>query len=56
MLSPDLLEKILNRIAPTKEERLAIAAERSREFNDRVAKQFESMKMTPELLAKRCTL
>lgn len=56
MLSEKLLEKILQRIAPTKKERLALAAERSRIFNERAAREHEAQKMTPELLAKRCTL
>lgn len=56
MLSENLIEKILQRIAPTKEERLALAAERSRIFNEEAAKQHEAQKMTPEILAKRCTL
>lgn len=56
MLSENLLEEILQRIAPTKEERLAQHAERSRLFNERADREHEAQKMTPEILAKRCTL
>ena len=51
-----LFEKARLAIAPTKKERLKLAAERSREFNERMEANERSMRMTPELLAKRCTL
>lgn len=56
MVTDKLFDKILERIAPTKEERLAQHAERSRIFNERAEREHEAQKMTPELLAKRCTL
>lgn len=51
-----LIEEVRLRMAPTKEERLKLAEERSRAFNERANADFQSMLMTPELLAKRCTL
>lgn len=56
MLSKNLIEKIRQRIAPTREERLALHAERSKKFNEQAQKDFESMRLTPEILNKRCTL
>jgi hypothetical protein len=40
----------------TKAERMAAHRKRSKEFNERCAIDFENQKVTPELLAKRCTL
>lgn len=51
-----LFEKVRMTIAPTKKERLRLAAERSREFNKHMEANERSMRMTPELLEKRCTL
>lgn len=51
-----LFEKVRQAIAPTREERLKLAAERSRIFNEKADANMRSMQMTPELLAKRCTL
>jgi hypothetical protein len=56
MITDNLFDKILAQIAPTREERLAQAADRSRVINERLAKQHEAQRVTPELLAKRCTL
>lgn len=56
MLNDKLYAKVLESIAPTREERLAMAAERSRVFNERAEREHEAQRMTPELLAKRCTL
>lgn len=51
-----LFEKVRLAIAPTRKERLKLAAERSRLFNEKAGANMRSMQMTPELLAKRCTL
>lgn len=52
----NLVKEVRKRMGPTREARLADARERSRIFNERAAEDFERQKMTPELLAKRCTL
>ncbi len=51
-----LCEAARQRIAPTRKERLALAAERSKVFNERCRKDFESQRMTPELLRKTIDL
>lgn len=40
----------------TKQERLAAHTKRSIEFNRKAQEDFESQRVTPELLNKRCTL
>lgn len=40
----------------TKAERMADHRKRSKEFNRRCAEDFENMKITDELLSRRCTL
>lgn len=52
----ELIMVALKRQGPTRTIRLAAAAERSKVFNAMAAEDFEKMKVTPELLAKRCTL
>lgn len=56
MLSEGLIEKILQRVAPTKEERTLIAQKRMTELNHRLERQLEAQRMTPEVLNKACTL
>lgn len=51
-----LIAAALKRQGPTRAIRLAAAAERSKVFNAMATEDFEKMKVTPELLAKRCTL
>lgn len=51
-----LIEETRARMGATREIRLAKAMERSRVFNIRAERELESQRMTPELLAKRCTL
>lgn len=51
-----LVTAALKRQGPTRAARLAAHAERSRVFNAMTADDFEKQKVTPELLAKRCTL
>lgn len=53
------LEELCKRVRDsmgTKEERMAAHAKRSADFNKRCAEDFEKQRVTPELLAKRCTL
>lgn len=52
----EVIKKTRLRMGATLEIRLARARERSRVFNERAERDLESQRMTPELLAKRCTL
>jgi hypothetical protein len=52
----NLIRETRKRMGPTRAARLADAQERSRVFNERCATDLENQKVTPELLAKRCTL
>lgn len=52
----ELVKATRKAIAPTKRERLALAAQRSKEFNDRAEADFKAQQLTQELLDKRCTL
>lgn len=52
----NLIRETRKRMGPTRAVRLADARERSRVFNERAEADFEKQRMTPELLAKRCTL
>lgn len=51
-----MLDEVRRRMGPTREARLADARKRSEEFNRRAEIDFENQRMTPELLARRCTL
>lgn len=54
------LEKLIHetriRMGATRAIRLKAAKERSRAFNEQCTRDYELQKLTPELLAKRCTL
>ena len=52
----DLVKTARLRMGPTKAIRLRKARERSEEFNRQAELDFQSQLLTPELLAKRCTL
>jgi len=52
----DLCAAARKRMGATKAIRLRDASERSRVFNAKAEADFEAMRMTPELLARRCTL
>lgn len=51
-----LIKKARQRMGATKAIRLADAKERSRIFNEHADRDLALQQMTPELLAKRCTL
>lgn len=51
-----LIKAARKRMGPTKAIRLKEAAERSRLFNLRADADHQAQRVTPELLAKRCTL
>jgi hypothetical protein len=51
-----LCKAALAKMGPNKKARLAAHHKRSIEFNKRAAEDFESQKLTDELLARRCTL
>lgn len=55
-MSLEALCKAARSAMGTKAERMAAHAKRSAEFNKRCAEDFEKMKVTPELLNRRCTL
>lgn len=52
----ELIKAARKRMGPTRAVRLKDAAERSRVFNLRAEAAFKAQLLTPELLAKRCTL
>lgn len=52
----DLIKEARLRIAPTVKERLAISRERSRLFDLEAEKDLKAQQLTPELLARKCTL
>lgn len=56
MHTPRLFEKILERVGATPEIRAEKAKARMTELNRKLEAQLKSQKMTPEVLAKRCTL
>jgi hypothetical protein len=51
-----LIKAARKRMGPTKSARLKDAAERSRLFNLRAEVDYQAQQMTPEILARRCTL
>lgn len=52
----DLVIAARKRMGATLRIRLAAARQRSREFNAKAEADFLAQQMTPELLARRCTL
>lgn len=56
MHTEQLFDKVRARIAPTKEERIRLHRERSEAFNKKAEEDLERQRMTPDILAKRCTL
>lgn len=52
----ELVKAARLRMGATKAIRLRDARRRSEEFNKRSAEDFAAQQMTPELLARRCTL
>lgn len=56
MVTKDLFKKIMERIGETSEGRQVIIQKRMNELNQRLNEQFESQRMMPEILNKRCTL
>jgi hypothetical protein len=55
-MSLEKLIKEAQRLMGTKAERQAAHDKRSADFDKRCAEDFEKMKMTDELLGRRCTL
>lgn len=60
MMSPNLIENITTKIATamgmTQEEFQAYQKRHMADLDRRLANQMEQQKMTPDVLAKRCTL
>jgi hypothetical protein len=60
MMSPDLIERMADRIASamgmTPDEFQQYQKQHMTDLNDRLEKQLEAQRMTPEILEKRCTL
>lgn len=56
MLTPNLLERIMNRVSPDPVERSNLARERMQALNLRLQRQQIAQRMTEEVLNKRCTL
>lgn len=52
----ELFEAARKKQGATKKERLDAARKRSEDFNKRCEREMEQLKLTPELLQKRCTL
>ena len=56
MVTQGLFDKILQRVGATPEIRAAKSKAAMSQLNQRLSSQMEAQKMTPEVLAKRCTL
>lgn len=56
MVTERLFDKIRNRVGETKELREIAARARMSALNEKLERQLASQAMTPEVLAKACTL
>lgn len=56
MVTPGLFEKIRERVGATPEIRAAKSKALMDGLNQKLSRQLEAQKMTPEALSKRCTL
>lgn len=56
MTTDSLFDKIRNRVGETQEQREHVARARMNALNEKLERQLASQAMTPEVLAKACSL